>query len=133
VKKILIVLMTVTLLSACGAAHHRSVVTDDSQDQLTVGKVQKEIRTGMTSAEVASVLGSPNIVSTDAKSREVWIYDKISTTRVRSKSGSYGTLLLLGGQRKSSASQTTQRTLTIIIKYDKSHKVRKIDYHSSSF
>jgi len=132
-KKIIVVLFSVVFLSACGAAHHKSAISDDTQDQLTVGKVQKEIRTGMTSAEVASVLGSPNIVSTDAKSREVWIYDKISTTRVRSKSGSYGTLLLLGGQRESSATQTTQRTLTIIIKYDKSNKVRKIDYHSSSF
>jgi len=132
-KKNLILLMTLILLTACGAAHHKSAVTNDSKNELTVGKVQKEIRTGMTSSEVASVLGSPNIVSTDQKSREVWIYDKISTTRVRSKSGSYGTLLLLGGQRKSAASETSQRTLTIIIKYDESHKVRKIDYHSSSF
>lgn len=132
-KKIIVVLLSVVFLSACGVGYHKTAISDDTQDQLTVGKVQKEIRTGMTSAEVASALGSPNIVSTDSKSREVWIYDKISTTRVRSKSGSYGTLLLLGGQRESSASQTTQKTLTIIIKYDKSHKVRKIDYHSSSF
>jgi hypothetical protein len=48
---------------------------------MTVGKVQKEIRVEMSSADVAQALGSPNIVSTDEERREVWIYDKIATDR----------------------------------------------------
>ena len=37
----------------------------EESNNLTVGTVQKEIKNGMSGAEVASALGSPNIVSTD--------------------------------------------------------------------
>ena len=52
-----------------------AVQNNDSATALTVGKVQREIRVGMTNAEVAEVLGSPNIVSSDDQRREVWVYD----------------------------------------------------------
>ena len=51
-------------------ASHRAAV-QANENRLTVGSVQREIRVGMSGAEVAQVLGSPNIVSTDAKRREV--------------------------------------------------------------
>ena len=38
----------------------------------------------MTSAKVAETLGSPNIVNTDQRRREVWICDKIATDRAYS-------------------------------------------------
>jgi hypothetical protein len=87
----------------------------------------------MTGGQVAEVLGSPNIVSTDEKGREVWIYDKISTNKVYSKSSGYGTILILGGGGEAGASSTSQRTLTIIVKYNEDSKVRDIAYHSSKF
>ena len=34
-------------------------------DSLSIGKVQKEIKVGMSSADVVGVLGSPNMVTTD--------------------------------------------------------------------
>jgi len=102
-------------------------------NKLTVGVVQKEIRKGMTGAEVAEVLGSPNIVSTDEEGREVWIYDKITTERVSTGKSSYGTLILIGYQKEASSSSTSQRTLTVIIKFDQDHKVRDFAYHSSRF
>jgi outer membrane protein assembly factor BamE (lipoprotein component of BamABCDE complex) len=46
-------------------------------DTLSIGKVQKEIKVGMSSADVVTVLGSPNMVTTDDKRREVWVYDKV--------------------------------------------------------
>ena len=101
---------------------------DDSQ-QLTVGTVQKEIRKGMTGSEVASVLGSPNIVSTDDDGNEVWIYDKISSSV--SASQSYGTLLLIGGSSAKSSSQ--QKTLTVIINFDENKRVKDFKYHTSRF
>ena len=118
-------------------------------DRLTVGTVQKEIRQGMSGAEVAQVLGSPNIVSTDEKGREVWIYDKIATDRVYSTSyGGIAALIFGGGLPGSSviggavsgsenynagAESTSQRTLTVIIKFDENRKVREFAYHSSRF
>ncbi|ACV68245.1 outer membrane protein assembly factor BamE [Desulfohalobium retbaense] len=133
-KKIIFFISILFLVSGCGAMHHKSVVGNQATDEnLTVGKVQRKIKPGMSSSQVAEALGSPNIVSTDEKGREVWIYDKISTSNVYSKSSSYGTILILGGQSKSGASTTTQRTLTIIVKYDGHSKVRDVAYHSSRF
>ena len=106
---------------------------EPAADRLTVGKVQGEIKVGMDAASVAAILGSPNIVTTDEKRREVWIYDKISTERVSEKSSFGGGIIILGGSTSSKQSSTTQRTLTIIIKYDEEKKVRDFAYNSSQF
>ncbi len=42
----------------------------------------------MSGAQVVTILGSPNIVSTDSERREVWMYDKIRATRTHSASNS---------------------------------------------
>jgi outer membrane protein assembly factor BamE (lipoprotein component of BamABCDE complex) len=104
------------------------------EDRLTVGKVQGEIKVGMAASQVAELLGSPNIVTTDEKRREVWIYDKVSTDRVdTSKSSFAGIILLLGTQSSDSSSSSRQRTLTIIIKYDEEKKVRDFAYNATQF
>ena len=79
-NSLFLALLTVSLLAGCASAsYHRQEVQDDSGDKVTVGTVQKEIKKGMSGAEVAAALGSPNIVSTDEQGREVWIYDKITS------------------------------------------------------
>ena len=87
--------MAITL-SACSATQHRAEVLDDSVERVTVGTVQREVTVGMSSAQVAAVLGTPNIVSTDAERREVWIYDKISTDVSYSRSGGVVAGLVVG-------------------------------------
>jgi outer membrane protein assembly factor BamE (lipoprotein component of BamABCDE complex) len=115
------------------AGQHRADVDQASGSNLTVGTVQREIRLGMSGAEVAGVLGSPNIVSTDEERREVWIYDKVSTDVTYSQSSGYGTILLVGGSRNAGAASSTQKTLTVIIKFDNDKKVRDFAYHTSKF
>ena len=93
--------VTVTLmllLSGCmTASEHRADVANPTADRVTVGTVQKEVRVGMSGAEVAQVLGSPNIVSTDELRREVWIYDKFSTDVAYSTSSGGVAALIFGG------------------------------------
>jgi outer membrane protein assembly factor BamE (lipoprotein component of BamABCDE complex) len=125
--------MAVLILSGCGAAYHRDRVQNDGAKALTVGTVQREIRVGMSAADVAAVLGSPNVVTTDEQRREVWIYDKISTETAYSKSEGGVFLLILGASSKDGASSTTQKTLTVIVKFDEQAKVRDFAYHSSKF
>jgi outer membrane protein assembly factor BamE (lipoprotein component of BamABCDE complex) len=120
-------------------------VQDNSTNQMTVGKVQQEIKVGMSGADVAQALGSPNIVSTDEQRREVWIYDKISTNVAYSTSNGGVSSLLLGvggaiaggvgaGYNQSAgASSKSQKTLTVIIKFDDNKKVRDFAYHTSRF
>ena len=145
-KHLVAALVMILLLPACmSASQHRQEVRDESADRLTVGTVQREIRVGMAGGEVAEVLGSPNVVSTDEDRLEVWIYDKISTEFVSSgSSGGISTLILGGGSsvgggvggnvnRSAGASSTSQRTLTVIIKFDDQGLVRDFAYHSSTF
>ncbi len=138
-------LLIATITGCQSAAYHKQQVQDDSSERVTVGKVQKEIRLGMSGAEVAQVLGSPNIVSTDEDRSEVWMYDKIATDHAYSESRGGVMALILGwgdsaagaasGNVSSSAgaSSTSQRTLTVIIKFDKEGKVRDFAYHTSRF
>jgi outer membrane protein assembly factor BamE (lipoprotein component of BamABCDE complex) len=141
------------VLGACATAQEHAASVRAGQDagsRVTVGTVQREIRVGMTNAEVVQVLGSPNMVTTDENRRENWVYDKISTDTVYSRSsGGINALILgggligdsaaaggLGGAGYSSgagARSTSQRTLTIIIKYDDNSRVRDFAYRSSSF
>ena len=121
------------LLLGCQSAQKHSADVNQPGDRLTLGKVQKEIRVGMSGAEVAEVMGSPNVVSTDEQRREVWIYDKISTTTAYSRSEGGATILVLGAGEAAGAQSTSQRTLTVIVKFDEDKKVRDFAYHSSSF
>jgi len=144
--------MVLASLSACQTVgEHASQVRDAraAGDKVTVGTVQREIKVGMSSADVVSVLGSPNMVTTDSKRRENWVYDKISTERVYSSSSGGVNSLVLGGalvgggvaggglganySSSAGASSTSQRTLTIIIKYDENSAVRDFAYRYSSF
>lgn len=145
-------LLSAALLGACQSpADHAAEVrkAQDGGDKMTVGKVQREIRIGMTNAEVVEVLGSPNMVTTDEQRRESWVYDKISTERAYSTSSGGVNALVLGGALMGSgllgggggggysagagASSTSQRTLTVIVKFDESQRVRDFAYRSSSF
>ena len=140
------------VLSACQSVQeHAGAVREAQQagDRMTVGKVQREIRVGMTNAEVAEVLGSPNMVTTDERRRESWVYDKVATESAYSGSSGGVSALFLGGgitggtllgglgstgyRSSAGASSTTQRTLTIIIKFDEASRVRDFSYRSSSF
>ena len=117
-------------LAACGSKQQPAQI---EEDRLTVGKVQGEIKVGMDAASVIEILGSPNIVTTDEKRREVWVYDKVSTDRVDQARSTYGTLIILGGSTASGSSSTRQRTLTIIIKFDEEKKVRDFAYNYTQF
>ncbi len=136
----------VFLLTGCPARYHAQDAQSGLEgDRLTVGNVQREIHKGMSGSEVLEALGSPNVVSTDEAGREVWVYDKFATDVVAS--GSSWSIFGLGGGFGNSgaggggigaggsagASSTSQRTLTIIIKFDQEKKVRDFAYHSSRF
>ncbi|NUM52830.1 MAG: hypothetical protein HUU46_04220 [Candidatus Hydrogenedentes bacterium] len=117
---------------------------------MTVGVVQKEIRVGMPSTDVLAALGSPNMVRKGGDTPgETWVYDKIATEASYKNSNSNvggsvsgagvpGDVLLLGnvganrsGSKGSSA--TTQKTLTVIIRFDANDKVESFSYHTSTF
>lgn len=139
------------------AAQHQQALGSAQEREMTLGVVQKEIRVGMSQADVAKALGSPNIVTKDSEGKETWIYDKIATEASYSYSGQteggsiggglgalgLGSKILIlagvsGGYGKAGAagagaSATTQKTLTVVIKFDEKSLVKDFSYHASKF
>jgi outer membrane protein assembly factor BamE (lipoprotein component of BamABCDE complex) len=140
-RKLLLVSGVVLGLSACQTVQQHQNSVNQANDSiggqnLTIGTVQSQLKKGMSGGEVATVMGSPNIVSTDANGNEVWIYDKISTQRNYSES-SAGTgilpAILFGGQSSAGAGSSSQKTMTVVVKFDENKSVRDIAYHTSRF
>ena len=137
--KFFLVIILSFFLSACSTQYHKDQV-EDKNSKLTLGNVQKNIKVGMSGAEVARVMGSPNVVTKDGDDAEVWIYDKISTETANSNSSLLGVGGRLGsttggiglGTYSSGASSRNQKTLTVVIKL-KDNMVTKVDYNASSF
>ena len=140
-------LMVLCLLVFCGCAIGN--LHSEKERRMTLGLVQREIKVGMSQADVAAALGSPNIVTRDKDGKESWIYDKIATeASYRDSKGNVSgsvagttfvadTMLLgmIGGSqsRSSGASATTQKTLTVIIRFNNEGLVDSFSYHSSTF
>lgn len=133
--RILLSIVAATQLLGCAAFSNFG-----NDRNLTVGTVQREITVGMYGDEVAAALGSPNIVSTDASRNEVWIYDKISSNSVHTQTHTVpATLTLfdpLGSFTTASSNQrnsSSERTLTVVIKFDHNKQVYDFAYHTSRF
>lgn len=135
-----------TSVSGCmSASQHQKSLHSTKEREMTLGIVQKEIRVGMSQPDVAAALGSPNIVTKDSEGKETWIYDKIATEASFSKGsmeglvaggGTPGTGLILGlisGRKEAGASASSQKTLTVIIKYGDNTLVESFSFHASKF
>lgn len=117
-------------ICACAAKQESSTA---NEKEFTLGLVQKNIKVGMSQADVAEALGSPNIVTRDSDERETWIYDKIASEVSSRQSGGYWTLILVGGSWGKGGTQSSQKTLTVVIKFDRKNRVEKVTYHASKF
>jgi hypothetical protein len=145
-KRLISICLVLLPLTGCiTASEHNTQLGAMEEQRMTVAAVQREIQLGMSGAAVLSALGSPNIVSTDKNRQEVWVYDRVSTETVYSNSGT-GLLSLIGAsagsaaggvlpshEQNAGATRRSQKTLTIIIKFDENELVRDYSYHSSRF
>jgi hypothetical protein len=73
------------------------------------------------------------MVTSDEQHRETWVYDRVATESAVSSSAGGGGILLLGGMSSAGARSSSQRTLTVIVKFDAAGRVRDYSYRSSSF
>lgn len=125
------------------------LTTPIQEQQMTLGLVQRDIKVGTSQADVAQILGSPNIVTQDADGKETWIYDKVSSitsygssgfgVNVGGFGGGFGWNGIGGGMgnvgynKNGGTVQSNQKTLTVVLKFDNNHSVSSFSYHMSSF
>ena len=102
------------------------------EKELTAGQVKREIKKGMSGAEVIESLGSPNIQTKDENGKETWVYDKIATTANYSETNSSIFLLLYNRSSTDATMTVSQKTLTVVIKLV-DDKVESFTYHASKF
>ena len=108
---------------------------------LTLGVIQRTIKAGMTSSEVAESVGAPNLVTRGRNGRESWIYDRFSSeTSEQGWSvggggmGAGGSVLgvagVSGGNKKVT---TSQRSLMLVVTFGADGMVDTFSYRSSKF
>ena len=132
--RVIPIIIASTLFSGC------VILSADSDRELTIAAVQRDIHIGMSGAEVAATLGSPNIVTTDEFRNEVWIYDRFSTDSVHTDGPDTLSFLQaivdiesIGEMPRRRTESSNQRTLTVIIKFDEHGRVSDYAYHTSRF
>ena len=106
--------------------------TPAQDTNFTLGVAQKNIKIGTSQADVAAAMGAPNIVTTDADDKETWIYDKVSSVTSYNNSGFDVGIILAGYGKGRGNAQSSQKTLTIVIKFN-NQKVESFKYHMSNF
>ena len=116
----------------------------DNINKLALGKVQQTLKKGLSQGEIIVALGSPNMVTSDANGLETWVYDKLST-EVNSNSqkksfnllgGVIGSKIGVGAtggsSSKNSNTSSSQKTLTVVLKFIEK-KLETYTYNASSF
>lgn len=139
-KKFLLLCLALSFVTPAFAVLHSAKITKNKdittpvQDQeLTLGVVQRDIKIGSTQDEVATALGSPNIVTKDSDGKDTWIYDKVSSISSYDEKGLYANIILAGYNKNKGSVQNVQKTLTVVIKFDKNNRVESFTYHMSKF
>jgi outer membrane protein assembly factor BamE (lipoprotein component of BamABCDE complex) len=127
-------IISLLLFTSCQpASKHAESLGNGDQERLTLGTVQKKVQVGMSQADVVEALGSPNIVTKDAKGKEAWVYDKAAREVTYSNDSGGVWLIIAGYSKDAGASRSSQKTLTIVIKFDDKNLVEGVSYHSSQF
>lgn len=101
---------------------------------LTPGNVSLHLRVGQTNqADVLQVFGAPNIVTQDGQGREVWSYQRHASVTAGADGGAYFNILVFGAGNSKRSSTETERTMTLIIKFDAGRVVSDFNSRASEF
>ena len=127
------------------AAGDRGPAKAEAGREFTLGVAQKALRPGLSQADVAERLGSPGIVTREANGREAWVYDRVSSA-FEASSGSVGVgglgsgagssfwgLLGVGAGKRSDKARSSQKTLTVVIRFSAAGAVESFTWHDSRF
>jgi outer membrane protein assembly factor BamE (lipoprotein component of BamABCDE complex) len=110
----------------------KPVTTRNSE--LTHGNVEMNLQVARTTQEqVLEIFGAPNIATIDGWGQEVWMYQRQATVTQSSSAKNFWTIVLLGGSQSAAGFEQTQRTMTLIIKFDEKRVVSDFRSRSSEF
>lgn len=110
-------------LSACQQQAPLAYIPQRQIDaqKFTLGFVQSKLKQGSSGDDVVSILGSPNIVTSNKDGTETWVYDKVATEEEA-----------VGGFSSAVKVKST-RTMIVVIKFDLNGKVKDVSYRQTSY
>lgn len=107
---------------------------DQRNSALTSGNVSMNLEVGKTTqAQVLEVFGAPNIVTMDGARNTVWSYQRHATVAQANATANYWTIVLTGGANQAAGFSESQRTITLIIKFDDKNVVSDFRSRTSDF
>ena len=116
----ILLIVLLFLITAC--APQAIIPNRDANTQkLTLGFVQSRIKAGTTGDEVVSILGSPNIITSNSDGSETWVYDKVATEYESAVGFATATYV------------SSTRTMIVVIKYGLDRKVKEVSYRQTSY
>jgi outer membrane protein assembly factor BamE (lipoprotein component of BamABCDE complex) len=103
-------------------------------NDLTHGNVEMNLQVARTTQDqVLEIFGAPNIATIDGWGQEVWMYQRQATVTQSTTAKDFWTIVLAGGSHSAAGFEQTQRTMTLIIKFDDKHVVSDFRSRSSEF
>jgi hypothetical protein len=140
-----LVALAAGVVPPAAGAGERTKAKDTPASAFTLGVVQRELRQGLSQTDVAERLGAPNILTRDAEGREAWVYDKVSS-EIEASSGNVGVggfgsgagstfagLLGINASKRSDKAKSSQRTLTVVVRFSAAGTVESFTWHDSRF
>lgn len=123
-------LSLVLLLCSCSTPQEQEL----KNSPFTAGNVQQNLKKGVTTqTQVLELFGTPNVTSIDGNGDEVWSYQKYATTTASSGSSGWFWLGIFGGGGQKSGYSQHQKTMTLIIKFDKTKKIKDFKSMTTDF
>lgn len=127
-------LVGLVLIASPAIAKERKKPVDEEMNTLTQGNVQMNLAVGKTTKlDVLQNFGSPNITTRDASGAEVWSYQRHATVSQSSSSSSYFSIIIGGVGKKADGFSQSNRTATLIIKFDRNDVVSDFQSRMSEF
>jgi len=117
----------------------------EAAGEFTLGLVQRSLKEGLSQTDVVERLGSPNLVTRDAAGRESWVYDKVASETTSSgrhvgiggggiaSGGSALGLLGLSAGGHTERTKSSQKTLTVVVRFGADGTVESFTFHQSRF
>jgi hypothetical protein len=131
VKSLFFCLLIISTAISFTSCNSNNVPENKKNSPFTQGNVQLNLKKDVTTqAEVLDKFGPPNVMTIDSNGNEVWTYQKNAMITRSKKSGFYGSIILAGGDSSTAGFEQTVKSMTLIIKFDKSKKL--IDFKSMS-
>jgi hypothetical protein len=140
-----VTLLALATLVAAAEAKDGDKAKPDSSSAFTLGVVQRELRSGLSQAEVVERLGSPNILTRDGAGREAWVYDRVASDVEVSSAGvgigglgagagsTFAGVLGISGGKSKEKLRSSQRTLTVVVRFSAAGTVESFTWHNTRF